>query len=116
MGSRRVEKVSRRIVHILAELAERGLRDPRVAGVTFTAARVTPDLRHARVFFTVINGDPAECAEGLARASAYLRRELARELALKYSPDLAFEYDETLDRAARIEDLLRRPGGDDHGA
>ena len=111
-----MEKVSRRIVQVLAEVAERGLRDPATQGVTFTSARVTPDLRHARVFFSVLEGDPTECAAGLARASSYLRREVSRELALKYSPDLHFEHDDTLDRADRIERLLRAATGDKDGS
>lgn len=109
MAGRRAERVGRQVVQTLATVVEAGCHDPRLSGVTFTSAQATDDLRNVRVFFTVFGG-PAEAkaaAEGLAKASGFLRRELAHSMALRYVPNLHFEYDETIRTAERIEQLLR---------
>ncbi len=84
------------------------MRDPRVGLVTFTYARVSPDLRNATVYFSAHGGEEAErgCAEALEHACSYIRRELGRTSALRYTPSLRFERDEGPDRADRIERLL----------
>lgn len=94
----------------LASVVESGVHDPRLSGLTFTSAQATDDLRNVRVFFTVFGDQAAVDAarEGLRAASGYLRRELAHALSLRYVPALQFEYDESIRRAERIEDLLRR--------
>ena len=96
-------------MHTLAEILEEGAHDPRLAPVTFTAARMSDDLRSLRVFYSCM-GDPAVVAEAraaLLRASGYLRSALAERLALRYVPSLSFEFDETMATAERIERLLR---------
>lgn len=96
-------------MHALAEILEAGAHDPRLALVTFTAARMSDDLRTLRVFYTCM-GEPAAVAEtkaALAKAAGYLRSALAERLALRYVPTLSFEYDETMATAERIENLLR---------
>lgn len=108
MSGRRADRVGREIVQALAEIVARELSDPRVGMVTFTSADVSDDLRNARVFYSRL-GDPSElpeCAEALRRASGFLRRETARRLSLRYAPQLRFEYDETLTRAERLDNLL----------
>lgn len=109
MSGRRAERVGRQVVQTLATVVESGVRDPRLFGITFTSAAATDDLRTVRVFFSVFGDDAAraEAAEGLKAASGYLRRELARGLALRYVPSLVFEYDASLHTAERIEKLLR---------
>lgn len=109
MAGRRAERVGRQVVQTLATLLESGVNDPRVRGVTLTAASASDDLRNVRVFFTAFGDEAAvkEAGVGLAKAAGFLRRELARSLALRYVPDLAFEFDESILRAARIENLLR---------
>jgi ribosome-binding factor A len=109
MAGRRAERVGRQVVQTLASVVETGVHDPRLSGLTFTSAQATDDLRTVRVFFTVFgDADAAASAhEGLKAASGYLRRELARGLALRYVPSLQFEYDESIRKAERIEKLLR---------
>jgi ribosome-binding factor A len=99
---------------ILAEEIPR-LKDPRVGFVTVTAVRVTPDLRTARVYYTVL-GEEAErkaTAAGLRSAAGHLRQVLGNQVRLKFLPDLLFEEDDTEDRAERVEELLRRIREDD---
>jgi len=86
----------------------RGLRDPRLGFVTITGVKMSPDLREARVFWTV-HGEievRKETARGLSAARGYLRHELS-SLGLRILPDLHFTYDEAIDRGDRVEQLLR---------
>jgi len=109
MAGRRAERVGRQVVQTLATVVETGVHDPRLVGVTFTSAVATDDLRTVRVYFTIF-GDEAfrlAAADGLKAAAGYLRRELARGLALRYVPSLVFEYDESVHTAERIDKLLR---------
>lgn len=109
MAGRRAERVGRQVVQALAAVAESGAHDPRLAGITFTSAAATDDLRTVRVFFSVFGDEAAVTAarEGLKAAAGFLRRELAHRLALRYVPSLIFEYDESLHTADRIDKLLR---------
>lgn len=94
------------------ELFLRGaLRDPGASDVVVTHVRVTDDLRHATVYVRIargeVDGEQAKRAvEALTRARGFLRRELAPRLRMKRQPDLAFVWDEQIDRAGRIEQLL----------
>jgi ribosome-binding factor A len=104
----RPERVAHLLQQRLAEAFARGLKDPRLGFVTITGVKMSPDLREARVFWTV-HGDPEvrkETARGLSAARGYLRHELT-SLGLRVLPDLHFTYDEAIDRGDRIEQLLR---------
>lgn len=84
-------------------------KDPRIVGlVTVTGVDVTSDLRHARVFVSVMGTDEEKKAtlEGLDSLAAHLRSRIGRSLRLRLSPEIAFKLDETVARAARIESLL----------
>ena len=111
---RRADRVAAEIQRVLAELLQRRTKDPRLADVTITAVRLTPDLRIARVFFTLLGsqGDHTAAQAGLEHALPFLRRGVAEGLSLRYAPDLVFAYDETLESARRIDSLLH----DLHGA
>ncbi|HEY2775441.1 MAG TPA: 30S ribosome-binding factor RbfA [Candidatus Binatia bacterium] len=110
MSGRRAERVGRQVVQALATVIEHGVHDPRLAGITFTSAKATDDLRTVRVFFSVLGDNVAvEAArEGLKAASGFLRREVAQRLELRYAPALMFEYDESIHTAERIDKLLRQ--------
>ena len=104
----RPERVAQLLQERLAELFVRGLKDPRVGLVTITGVKMSPDLREARVYWTV-HGEPeirTQTARGLSAARGYLRHELST-LGLRILPDLHFTYDEAIDRGDRIEQLLR---------
>lgn len=94
----------------LGRLVSREIHDPRVGFATITEVKLSPDLRHARVFVSVI-GKPEQEAESLAAiqaAGSFLRRQLSHAIAMRFTPDLAFELDRSSQQANRIEELLRR--------
>ncbi|MBC8293123.1 MAG: 30S ribosome-binding factor RbfA [Proteobacteria bacterium] len=108
MTSVRTRRIAREVLSALAGIVDQELRDPRVRGVTFTGVDMSPDLKHARVFYST-RGDEKqqlECSRGLDAASGYLRRELGRKLVLRFTPALAFTLDGSLERADRIQRLL----------
>lgn len=109
---RRAERVAERIKAELMDLLVRGIvRDPSAQDCYVTAVRVSDDLRNARVWVRMLRTDVSEpqrdqAIEALNRASGFLRREIAPQLALKYQPELRFVWDEAAETAARIEELL----------
>jgi ribosome-binding factor A len=84
------------------------LKDPRVGFTTVMDVRTSPDLRHARVYVSVLGDEPEKQATlaALHGARGYIRARLGEDLTLKYLPELHFELDRTLEQAARIEELL----------
>jgi len=93
----------------LADLIQRELKDPRVGFVTVTEVRMSPDLKHARVYVSVYEGEEEKKQESitaLQRAEGFLRHSLGRRLRLRYVPALRFVVDDTLDHSARIDELL----------
>jgi ribosome-binding factor A len=105
----RPERVGEEFREILAEEIPR-LKDPRVGFVTVTGVRVTPDLRKAHVFYTVLGeeADHRATSAGLRSASGHLRQVLGHQVRLKFLPDLEFHEDEGPVRAERVDDLLRK--------
>jgi ribosome-binding factor A len=87
-----------------------GLKDPRVGFVTVTGVETSPDLRHAKVFVSVLGGarERAATLDGLKASHGYLQARVNDGLHLKRTPQLEFIYDETTDKAMRIEALMRR--------
>lgn len=85
-----------------------GVKDPRVGFATVTEVRASPDLRTARVYFSVYGSDQerANTMAGLVAASGYLQRQLGKRLRLKYTPELTFALDTSLDQAERLEQLI----------
>ena len=108
MPSGRMRRVDEAMRAVLSEAIATDLKDPRVGFVTVTGVKTSPDLRHARVYVSVLGTDPerAETLAGLRSAHGYLQRRLASELILKHTPALSFEYDESIDRGLRINELL----------
>ena len=111
----RPERVAEMVQQLLGELFARGMRDPRIGLVTITGVKMSPDLREARVYWTV-HGDSDQrknTAKGLDNARGFLRREIGLQLKLRVTPDLHFTYDEAIDRGERIEQLIRRVHDED---
>lgn len=108
MPSTRQRRVQELLVHEISDIIRRELKDPRVGFVTITDAEVTPDLRHAKVFFTVLGEQTAreDTGKALNRAAGFIRSEFARRAQLRYVPDLRFEFDESVERGSRISQLL----------
>jgi ribosome-binding factor A len=110
MGYQRSDRVGDLLVELMAELLRKEIRDPRLGAVTITAAKVTKDLRHARIYFNLLGGreDKREVLAGLGSATGFIRSKIGKQLNLRFVPTLEFFYDETQDEARRIEDLLKQ--------
>jgi ribosome-binding factor A len=108
MATGRMRRVDEAVRAVLSEAITRDLKDPRIGFVTVTGVKTSPDLRHARVYVSVLGEEPTRAAtlQGLESAHGYLQGRLARELSLKHTPALSFEYDESIDRGMRISELL----------
>jgi len=108
----RPQKLGDQIQREVSELLARELRDPRVGMLTITAVDVSPDLSHAKVFFTLLEKDKLEeTLAGLKRASGYLRSQLARRLSVYTIPELRFVYDESVERGDHLARLIESTKG-----
>ena len=101
-------KVADQIQRDLTELIARELKDPRVGMVTIKGVEVTPDYAHAKVFFSLLQGDSAACQEGLNQAAGFLRSGLFKRLRIHTVPSLHFVFDRTSERAADMNALIAR--------
>jgi ribosome-binding factor A len=105
-----MRRVDEAVREVLGDAISKDIKDPRVGFVTVTAVKTSRDLRHARVYVSVLGDEPARVAtlEGLRSAHGFLQGVISRELNFKHTPTLTFEYDETVERAARLTELLER--------
>ena len=110
MASNRIGRINEEIQRELASLIP-NVKDPRVSGlISVTAVDTTPDLRYAKIYISVLDkSDCAQVLKGLKSASGYLRRELGHALQLRYTPELTFVRDDSIDQGAHILDMLRNP-------
>src|ERR1700756_3432666 len=108
MRGGRMRRVDEAMRAVLSDAIAKDLHDPRVGFITVTGVKTSPDLRHARVFVSVL-GDDAErqaSLDGLQAAHGFLQARVAQSLRLKHTPALTFEYDPSVDRGMRITELL----------
>ena len=110
MSSRRVERVNHAMREEIANLLLREVKDPRIALVSISAVDVSPDLRHAQVFFSCLGDDQqrGDAQAGLDRASGFLRAQLSKRLQLRHTPDLRFVADTSAERGEHLVALLRQ--------
>ncbi len=101
-------KVADQIQRDLADLIARELKDPRVGMVTIQAVEVTPDYAHAKVFYSLLNGDPEQTTQGLNAAAGFLRSGLFKRLHIHTVPTLHFVFDRTTERAADMNALIAK--------
>ena len=113
MSGQRMRRVDEAMRQVLGDALAQELKDPRVGFVTVTDVKTSPDLRHARVYVSVLGDAPAREATlaGLRSAHGFLQGRVAGELRLKRTPELTFELDETAARAARLERLIDEETG-----
>jgi ribosome-binding factor A len=114
MTADRMRRVDEAMREVLSAAITSELKDPRVGFVTVTSVDTAPDLRHARVYVSVLGSESVRrrSLDGLRSAHGYLQRRVADELHLKHTPTLDFVYDDTADRAERIDELLQREAKD----
>jgi ribosome-binding factor A len=113
MTADRMRRVDEAVREVLSGAITQELKDPRVGFVTVTAVETSPDLRHARVFVSVLGDEPqrGRSLDGLRSAHGFLQRRVADELRLKHTPALEFLYDDSVDRSLRIQSILEEEGG-----
>ena len=99
-------RVADQIQRDLTEVIARELKDPRVGMITLQAVEVTPDYAHAKVFFSVLVGDPQETQDALNQAAGFLRNHLFKRLHIHTVPTLHFQFDRTTERAADMNALI----------
>ncbi len=105
----RSERVSGQIQKTLSDLLKKKIKDPRLSSVTITGVRMTPDLKLAYIYFSTLDGEKrkSEILKGFSSSLGFLKRNLARELDLRYVPALKFFYDESFDYGAHIDSVLK---------
>jgi len=103
----RPQKLADLVQRELSDLIAHDMRDPRVGMVTITSVDVSPDLSHAKVFFTLLDkGKLEDTQRGLKRSAGFLPSQLARRIKLYTTPELRFEYDESVERGDRLSRLI----------
>ena len=111
MDYQRSVRVGELLTEVIADILREDIRDPRVTAVTITTAKVTKDLRQARIYFTILGGaseNKDSVLAGLKSALGFIRARVGKQLKLRFVPAIEFFYDESVDEAERIEKLLRQ--------
>jgi ribosome-binding factor A len=111
MKTSRTRRIGEQIQHELADLITRDLRDPRIGLVTISEVDVSPDLAHAKVFFTVLGSPAAEAAQGLNAAAGHLHHLLFKRLHLRTVPRLHFVHDASVEHGFEIDRLIDQAVG-----
>jgi ribosome-binding factor A len=103
-----MRRVNEAVREVLSGHITEDLKDPRIGFVTVTGVDTSPDLRHARVYVSVLGSDEEreEALEGLSSAAGFLQSKVGAELRMKHTPTLEFRYDESIDHGMRITELL----------
>ncbi len=110
MQYQRKDRVGDLIKREIALIIQKELKDPGIGFVTITAVEVSVDLKHAKIFYTVLGDEDSKrrSADALARASGFIQHEIGRKLRLKYTPGIFFQFDESVEYGAHIEELIQR--------
>ena len=110
MAGNRIGRINEEVQRELSALIPT-VKDPRVRGmISVTAVAVTPDLKYAKIFISVLDkGDSGQVLKGLKSAAGYLRRELGGRLNLRHTPELSFVQDDSMAKGAKILEMLRDP-------
>jgi len=110
VSTKRSGRLSEQVRQELAAILREGVRDPRVGFVTLTDLELSPDLRYARVFVSFIGDDPEGSLRALRRAAPFVRRSLARKAGLRFTPELRFEIDSSVESGYRVDRILEEIG------
>ena len=106
----RTARIREQLKEEVSDIIRREVRDPRIGFITITDAEISADLRHAKVFYTVL-GDETQIdstQEALQSAAGLVRREFGQRVRLKFTPEITFHFDSSVRNAARIEELLNQ--------
>jgi ribosome-binding factor A len=123
MEGKRSEKVADLIQKEISQLLVKSIKDPRIGFVTITRVAVSEDCRVAKVYFSVAGtlAERESSVKGLDSAKGYVRRELGRRLRLRYTPEIIFQFDPSIEYAIHMEELIqsihrgKEPNGNEEG-
>jgi ribosome-binding factor A len=117
LAGKRAVRVGDQIIRIVADLLIHKVEDPRIKGVTLTGVDLSDDLKHARVFFSIIGNqdEVIKALSGLDSAKGYIKREIGFRSELRYVPDISFVHDPTLETGHRMERLFNKLRTEDTG-
>lgn len=118
MAKHRIDRINEEVKKIISDIIRNDLNDPRVSKMcSVVAAEVTPDLRYAKVFISVLGSEEEKKStlKGLNSAAGFIRRELGRSIELRYSPEVVFELDKSIEHGAYINRLLNEVRKKDGG-
>ncbi|MDQ7819926.1 MAG: 30S ribosome-binding factor RbfA [Armatimonadota bacterium] len=115
--SHRPDKVREFIREQVSDILHHQVKDPRIGFVSVTEVEISPDLRHARVFVSVLGDEQAKAQTmaGLHSAAGFVRGELGRRLQMRFVPEITFRLDESIERGTRVVSLIRRLSGPPDG-
>lgn len=110
MGFQRASRIAEEVKRVVANLLRNDLKDPRVGFVTITSVEVSNDLSHAKIFVsTLANAEErVKTLQALNKAQGFIRNELGKKLKLRYTPELAFIFDESIEHGAKILGILNQ--------
>lgn len=108
-NSNRMDKINEELKKELSVIIDNNLKNPHITGIiSVTKVKTSPDLRYARVYISLLNcKNVKETLDGLKSASGFMRTELARRINLRYTPELRFEIDDSMEYGAKIENILK---------
>ncbi|GAB6098849.1 30S ribosome-binding factor RbfA [Halanaerocella petrolearia] len=106
MGHHRQQRVASLIKEEVSELLQREIKDPRIGFVSVTDVEVSGDLRHAKIFVSILDGDKEETMEALESATGFVRTEIGKRIRLRHTPEVIFRYDNSIERGTRVFELL----------
>ncbi len=114
MVSRRVERVATAIKEEVSTIIQEEVKDPRIGFITVTDVELSEDLRHAKVFISVYGNESekVKALKGLSSAAGFIRSQMGKRIKLRYTPEIVFKWDRSIERGAHIEELLRKIGRD----
>jgi ribosome-binding factor A len=115
LAGKRAVRIGDQLLREMADLLLRKVRDPRIKGATLTGVRLSNDLRHARVYYSVIGDreDLERTQAGLDSAKGFIKKEIGYRMDLKYMPDITFEHDPSLEKGDHMERLFERQKGEE---
>jgi ribosome-binding factor A len=123
MEGKRSEKVADLIQKEISQMLLKSVKDPRIGFVTITRVTVSEDCRYAKVYFSVAGtlAERENSMEGLDSAKGYVRKELGRRIRLRYTPEILFQFDPSIEYAIHMEELIqsihqeKEPNGNEEG-
>jgi ribosome-binding factor A len=123
MEGKRSEKVADLVRKEISQMLVKSIKDPRIGFVTITRVTVSEDCRFAKVYFSVVGtlAERESSMEGLDSAKGYIRKELGRRIRLRYTPEIMFQFDPSIEYAIHMEELIqsihqeKEPHGDEEG-